>query len=69
MFVSQIETINVVKYSEFFRMIKKEGWKFKRQAKGSHEIWEKGNLSIAIPNHGSKEMSKGLERSLKNKWD
>ena len=54
-----------MKYSEFFREIKKKGWKFIRQGKGSHEIHEKGGKEVSIPNHGTKEMPNGLEKSLR----
>ena len=54
-----------MKYSEFFKLAAKNGWRLLRQGKGSHEIWEKNNKTVAIPNHGSREMPKGLERKLK----
>lgn len=54
-----------MKYSEFLRLAKKDGWRLLRQGKGSHEIWEKNNKKVSIPNHGSKEMPKGLEKNLK----
>jgi mRNA interferase HicA len=54
-----------MKYSEFFKLAKKNGWRLLRQGKGSHEIWEKDGQTVVIPNHGSKEISTGLEKSLK----
>ncbi|MGG7035168.1 MAG: type II toxin-antitoxin system HicA family toxin [Flavobacterium sp.] len=54
-----------MKYSEFFKLAKKNDWQFLRQGKGSHEIWIKDDKTVVIPNHGSKEMPKGLEKSLK----
>lgn len=54
-----------MKYNEFFKLAKRNGWQLLRQGKGSHEIWEKENQTVVIPNHGSKEMPKGLEKSLK----
>lgn len=54
-----------MKYSELIRLAKRNGWQLKRQAKGSHEIWSKDDVEVIIPNHGSKEMPKGLESSLK----
>ncbi|MGQ1928156.1 type II toxin-antitoxin system HicA family toxin [Ornithobacterium rhinotracheale] len=54
-----------MKYKEFFKFIKKNGWRLQRQGKGSHEIWEKNGEQISIPNHGSKEIPTGLEKSLK----
>ena len=53
-----------MKYNEFFRLAKKNGWKLLRYGKGSHEIWVNKQVKISIPNHGSKEMPKGLERKL-----
>jgi predicted RNA binding protein YcfA (HicA-like mRNA interferase family) len=54
-----------LKYNEFLRKVKKSGWAFHRQGKGSHEIWIKNGKTVSIPNHGSKEVPKGLEKSLK----
>lgn len=54
-----------MKYSQFLREIKKEGWWFLRQGKGSHEIWTNGKIEVSIPNHGSKEIPFGLEKSLR----
>lgn len=57
---SQTITPSSMKYNEFFKLAKKNGWRLLRQGKGSHQIWEKENKD-----HGSKEMPKGLEKSLK----
>ncbi len=38
---------------------------FLRQGKGSHEIYQKDGKQIVIPNHGSKEIGKGLEQKLR----
>jgi len=54
-----------MKYSEFFKLARKNGWYYLRQSKGSHEIWTNGKTNVTIPNHGSKEMFKGLEKSLR----
>lgn len=58
-----------MKCNEFFREIKKKGWRFSRQGKGSHEIWTNGQKEICIPNHGSKEMPNGLEKTLRKQMD
>ncbi len=58
-----------MKYSEFIKLIKKNGWVFYREGKGSHEIWKKGEKQEVVPNHGAKEMPKGLERTLKKRMD
>lgn len=54
-----------MKSIEFIREVKRKGWKFLRQGKGSHEVYEKFGKQVVIPNHGSKEMKKGLEKSLR----
>ncbi len=54
-----------MKYSSFLRLIKKNGWRLLRQGKGSHEIWQKHDQKVSVPNHGSREMPKGLERKLR----
>ncbi len=58
-----------MKYSEFFKLIKKKGWQFARQGKGSHEVWKKGDKFVIIPNHGAKEIPKGLEKKLKKEME
>lgn len=58
-----------MKYSKFLKLAKKGGWQFLRQGKGSHEIWQKEHKKVSIPNHGSKEMPKGLEKSLKKQME
>lgn len=54
-----------MKSSQFIREIKKKGWNFIRQGKGSHEIYGKGGKEVIVPNHGSKELGKGLEKKLR----
>jgi mRNA interferase HicA len=54
-----------MKSSEFIREATKNGWQFLRQGKGSHEIYEKNGKQVVIPNHGSKELGKGLELKLR----
>lgn len=54
-----------MKYSELFRILKKDGWFEVRQA-GSHVIMKhptKANM-IPVPFHGNKEVKKGLLRSI-----
>ena len=58
-----------MKYNEFFRLAKKKGWKLLRYGKGSHEIWVNMHMKISIPNHGSKELPKGLERKLRKQMN
>jgi predicted RNA binding protein YcfA (HicA-like mRNA interferase family) len=51
-----------MKYSELIRIVKKDGWYEVRQS-GSHIIMCHPTKSgtITVPNHGSKEVGKGLE--------
>ena len=54
-----------MKSNEFLREIKRKGWILVRQGKGSHEIYEKDGVQVSVPNHGSKEMGKGIENKLR----
>ncbi|WP_374759044.1 type II toxin-antitoxin system HicA family toxin [Dyadobacter chenwenxiniae] len=44
-----------MKYSEFHRLIRRNGWLLAR-TRGSHCIYKKGNTTYAVANHGSREM-------------
>jgi predicted RNA binding protein YcfA (HicA-like mRNA interferase family) len=48
-------------YAELTRKLRRLGIEFRRQAKGSHEIWwdPKRKLYTLIPNHPGKEIKKG----------
>ncbi len=50
-----------MKYSELFRLLKRDGWIEIRQ-KGSHVIWEHSikNEQLTVPYHASKEVKKNL---------
>ena len=53
-----------MKYSEFHRLIIKNGWKFV-DATGSHYFYEKdGVLSPPVPYHGAKEIYEPLRRKI-----
>ena len=57
-----------MKASELIRLLKNNGFRFDRQAKGSHEIWvnDKTSKTTVVPNHGSKEVPTGtLNKILK----
>lgn len=57
-----------MKCSELLRQILKAGWYIDRQAKGSHVVLkhpDKSRKPILFPDHGSKEMAKGLKIKLK----
>ena len=54
-------------YHELAKLMRKAGWRFERNGKGSHRIWrhpERPN-PITIPDHGSKEINPGLVRGIK----
>lgn len=51
-----------MKCNEFIRLAERNGGG--RQS-GSYIIFAKGDVMYPIPNHGSKEMSPGLERKAK----
>ncbi|MGV4528770.1 type II toxin-antitoxin system HicA family toxin [Ornithobacterium rhinotracheale] len=52
-----------MKYSEFHRKIKKNGWQLLRIS-GSHYIYEKNGKTYPVPFHGSKEMNEGLRKKI-----
>ena len=54
-----------MKSKELIREALRNGWVFLRQGKGSHEIYQKEGKQVVIPNHGSKEIGKGLEHKLR----
>lgn len=55
-----------MKSGELLRILLKNGWKIKRQS-GSHMILQHEMIKekLVFPNHGSKEMGKGLEQKIK----
>jgi len=55
-----------MKCSEFFRLLKRDGWYVISQ-KGSHVKMKHPSKKgiIIFPNHGSQELSKGLESRLR----
>jgi len=56
-----------MKYKDLAKLVKKVGWKEVRQ-KGSHVIFKHDTIKnpsiLVIPNHGSKELGKGLVRKI-----
>lgn len=56
-----------MKSSELLRDLKKAGCHKVREGKGSHEIWYSPitGKQMAVPNHGSKEMAKGMEKKIR----
>jgi mRNA interferase HicA len=57
-----------MKVSELIRLIERDGWKLIRQS-GGHRIYRHPSKqgSIIIPDHGSKELKKGTEMSIRKK--
>ena len=64
--VKEIDTH--MKCNELFRLLRKDGW-YKVSQKGSHVKMkhESKDGILIVPNHGSKEVPKGLERSILKK--
>ena len=58
-----------MKYGELIRKLRKLGVEFRRQAKGSHEVWgnrRTGRYTL-IPNHAGKDIkSRTLRQILKD---
>lgn len=52
-----------MKYKEFHKLIKQQGWQSVRQS-GSHVIYEKNGLKVSVPYHGSKEIPEPLRKAL-----
>ncbi len=61
---SQNTTITFMKYSEFIRLVERSGWIRLRQS-GNHIIYSKDGKIYLVPNHGSKEIGKGLEQKMR----
>jgi len=53
-----------MKSKEFHRLILRNGWRKKRQ-EGSHITYEKDGRTYPVPDHGSKEMARGLELKIR----
>ena len=54
-------------YNELIKLMKKAGWQFERNGKGSHKIWFHPNRPnrVAVPDHGSKKIDPALLRGIK----
>ena len=55
----------MTKYSELFRVLKRDGWYITRQ-KGSHVIMQHREKTgqITVPYHAGKEVKKGLLKAI-----
>ena len=52
-----------MKYNEFYRLLKDNGWSLQREGK-KHAIYEKDGKTIVVPRHPSKEIPKGTQVAL-----
>ena len=54
-----------MKYNEFIRLLKSKGW-FEVRQSGSHVIMQHPDteVQLTVPNHGSKEIGKGLQQKI-----
>jgi len=53
-----------MKYTEFHRLIKRNGWTFS-YSEGSHCFYVKNGIkSLPVPYHGAKEIGEGLRKKL-----
>jgi len=55
-----------VKYSELIRLLRKSGW-FEVRQTGSHMMMQhpnKPSIQLTVPNHGNKEIGKGLQQKI-----
>ena len=57
-----------MKYDEFHRLIRTNGWEVIRQI-GSHVIYRKGQRTYPVPYHQGKELGKGLERKIRKEMN
>ncbi len=48
---------------ELVRLLREHGWKLDR-TEGSHHILIKGDKTLSVPVHGSKDLGKGLLHAL-----
>ena len=52
-----------MKYSEFHRIVRRNGWILAR-TRGSHYMYIKGGVTYCVPYHSSKEMNEGLRKRI-----
>lgn len=52
-----------MKSTELHKLMKQNGWLVARQS-GSHVIYEKGDKTIVVPFHGSKEIATGTANKI-----
>ena len=53
---------------ELLRLLKENGWVLD-QIKGSHHIMIKGNKTLSVPVHGSRDLPKGILNAILKEAD
>ena len=54
-----------MKYDEFHRLVRANGWAKPRQLETSHVIYKKGSRTYPVPYHPGKELGRGLEKKIR----
>ena len=54
-----------MKYDDFHKLVRANGWVKLRQMGSSHVINQKGRMTYPIPYHRGKELGKGLEMKIR----
>lgn len=54
-----------MKYDEFHRLVRRNGWVKLRQLGTSHVIYKKGSRTYPVPYHKGKEVGTGLEIKMR----
>ncbi len=54
-----------MKFDEFHRLVRANGWIKLRQLGTSHVIYMKGRRTYPVPYHRGKEMGRGLEMKIR----
>ena len=54
-----------MKFDEFHKIVRLNGWVQIRQMGTSHIIYKKGKQTYPVPYHKGKEVGKGLEAKMK----
>jgi predicted RNA binding protein YcfA (HicA-like mRNA interferase family) len=54
-----------MKFDEFHKLIRANGWVKIRQLGTSHIIYQKGKRTYPVPYHKGKELGKGLEAKIR----
>lgn len=63
--ILSIFALFTMKYDEFHRLVRANGWTKLRQLGTSHVIYKKGTRTYPVPYHAGKEMGRGIERKMR----